>query len=136
MAATMAHPRLLAVSVLAGVLALSILLLTTPGKALASHEDCTLVAEAPTSYYGVATITSGSVDCASPKTTIRFSIALTRDGSLVDSGERRCHRAATCWSYLLADDPPGDQRWCTLVSARVGSHTLAEVVRCEEGSLI
>ena len=101
------------------------------GSASAAQVDCTLTAEAPSSYYGIDTITSGSVDCATAKNTILFSIVLTRDGAVADSGQRRCHKASTCWSYLLADDPPGDQVWCTRVGARVGSHTLSEVSRCE-----
>jgi hypothetical protein len=91
-----------------------------------------LTATAPSSYYGIAAITSGSVDCTSSKNVLRFSILLTRDGSLVESNERTCHKAPTCWSYLVHDDTAGDQVWCTQVSARVGSHSLAVITRCEE----
>jgi hypothetical protein len=101
------------------------------GTASAAHEDCVLTADAPSSYYGIDTITSGSVDCGTAKNTILFTIVLTRDGAVADSGQRRCHKASTCWSYLLADDPPGDQVWCTRVVARVGSHSLSEANRCE-----
>jgi hypothetical protein len=102
------------------------------GPAAAAHQDCTLSATAPSSYLGTAVITSGSVDCASTKSVLRFSIALTRDGSLVSAHERTCHKASTCWSYIFADDPPGDQLYCNTVLARVGSHSLPATTRCEE----
>jgi hypothetical protein len=105
--------------------------LVSPGKAEAGHQDCTLSATAPSSYYGIAAITSGSVDCASSKNVLRFSIMLTRDGTLVATNERTCHKAATCWSYLVEDDSAGDQVWCTQVSARVGSHSMTAITRCE-----
>jgi hypothetical protein len=105
--------------------------LFSAGSAAGAAGDCTLSATEPSSYYGIATITSGSVDCASAKNVLRFSITLTRDGTVVDSHERTCHKAATCWSYSLVDDPAGDQVWCTRVSARVGSSPLAELTRCE-----
>jgi hypothetical protein len=66
------------------------------------------------------------------KNTIRFSIVLTRDGAVVDSSERTCHKAASCWSYLLENDSPGDQVWCARISARVGPHTVGTLARCEE----
>lgn len=127
----LSRPRVLLLGALGAALALTVLLASRPAQAPAAS-DCTLVAEAPTSYYGVATITSGSVDCASAQNTLRFFITLTRDGTVAASGERRCHKASTCWSYLIADDPAGDQTWCTTVSARVGSQTLAGVTRCEQ----
>jgi hypothetical protein len=77
-------------------------------------------------------ITSGSVDCTTRKNVIRFSISLTADGNLFGASERTCHKAATCWSYVFENDPAGDQRYCSTVSARVGSHSLAPVTRCEE----
>jgi hypothetical protein len=43
------------------------------GSAAAGRTDCTLTANAPASYYGVAVITSGSVDCPAVKNVIRFS---------------------------------------------------------------
>jgi hypothetical protein len=130
MVSTVPRPSLL----IAGGLALAavVLLLSTPGRSAAAHQDCALSATAPSSYYGVAAITSGSVDCSASKNVLRFSIVLTRDGSVAASGERTCHKAATCWSYLVEDDAPGDQLWCTHVSARVGSHSLAAVSRCEQ----
>jgi hypothetical protein len=107
-----------------------------PGSAAGAHGDCALTTTPPSSYYGVATITSGSVDCTTAKNVLRFTIALTMDGQVVDSGERTCHKATTCWSYLIQDDPAGDQLWCTIVSARIGSHALSSVTRCEsDGSL-
>jgi hypothetical protein len=124
------QPSALALVVVGLGLALAALLIWQ-SDALAAHADCTLVAEAPGSYYGVDTITSGSIECAARQNTIRFSIVLTRDGSVAASGERTCHKASSCWSYLIADDPAGDQVWCTRVSARVGSHSLAPVTRCE-----
>jgi hypothetical protein len=116
---------------LVAALALAVPAVAVPGTAAGAHDDCVLTAEAPSSFYGIDTITSGSVDCAGAKNTIVFSIVLTRDGSVAASGQRRCHKSATCWSYLVADDPPGDQLWCTHVSARIGSHSLAAVSRCE-----
>jgi hypothetical protein len=101
------------------------------GPAAGAGGDCTLSATEPASYYGIATIASGSVDCTSTKNVLRFSITLTRDGTVVDSHERTCHKAATCWSYSLVDDPAGDQVWCTRVSARVGSSPIGELTRCE-----
>ena len=105
-------------------------------QATAAHDDCALTADAPASYYGIGTIMSGSIDCATAKSVVRFSIALTMDGALVASGERTCHKAASCWSYLVEDDPAGDQTWCTRVSARVGSHAVGAVTRCESGDAI
>jgi hypothetical protein len=58
------------------------------------------------------------------------------NGTVAAAGERTCHKAVTCWSYLVSDDPAGDQTWCTLVSARVGSHSTGEVSRCETGDAI
>jgi hypothetical protein len=109
----------------------ALLLLMRPG-ASAAAPDCLLTVNAPGSYYGIAAITSGSVDCATRKNTLRFSIVLQRDGVVVDSGERTCHKAVTCWSYLVHDDEDGDQRWCATVGARVGSQSLAPVTRCED----
>jgi hypothetical protein len=100
--------------------------------AAAGHENCALSSTAPSSYLGTAVITSGSVDCTTAKNVIRFSITLTADGSLVETSERTCHKAKTCWSYVFENDPPGDQRYCSTVSARVGSHSLAPVTLCEE----
>jgi hypothetical protein len=134
----MAHshspPRALVVAAaLVGALAALLLFDVTPS---AAAPDCALTAEAPASYYGIAAITSGSVDCASRKNVLRFSIVLQRDGVTVESGERTCHKASTCWSYLIHDDEEGDQRWCTTVSARVGSQSIAPATRCEEDPLL
>ena len=107
-------------------------LITTAQTASASHGDCTLSSTAPSSYLGTAVISSGSLDCAATMNVLRFSIVLTRDGSVATSSERTCHKAATCWSYVFDDDAPGDQRYCSTVSARVGSHSLPAVTRCEE----
>jgi hypothetical protein len=112
-------------------LALASAALLAPATASAAHEDCALVANAPSSYYGVDTITSASIECASPKKTIHFTMALLRDGVVVATSDRTCHKRADCWSYLVADDPPDDQVWCTRASARVGSHSVGEVTRCE-----
>jgi hypothetical protein len=101
-------------------------------QAVAAHEDCTLSGTAPSSYLGTAVITSGSVDCATSKNVIRFSISLTANGNPVDMSDRTCHKASTCWSYVFEDDPPGDQRYCSTVSARVGSHSLPAVTHCED----
>jgi hypothetical protein len=128
---TLRRPTTAGSWLLALALALAALFLTKPEQAIAAHDDCTLSSTAPSSYGGIAAITSGSVDCTMAKNVMRFSIVLMRDGTVVDSNERTCHKAATCWSYLVEDDPPGDQVWCTRVSARVGSHSLAAVTRCE-----
>jgi hypothetical protein len=127
---TFRRPKTL-VLVLALVLAFSALLMTSQ-SASASHDDCALSATAPSSYLGTAVISSGSVDCAASKNVLRFSIVLTRDGSVAVTSERTCHRTATCWSYVFDNDPPGDQRYCSTISARVGSHSLPAVTRCEE----
>jgi hypothetical protein len=131
MVRSLGHPQKLAVALFVLVLALAALVARAE-PAAASHGDCTLSATAPSSYLGTAVITSGSVDCASTKSVLRFSIALTRDGSPVSAHERTCHKASTCWSYIFADDPRGDQRYCNTVSARVGSHSLPATTSCEE----
>jgi hypothetical protein len=105
----------IALSALAGLAAAGV------QDAGAAHEDCVLSSEAPASYLGTAVITSGSVDCTARKNVIRFAITLTADGSPVGTSERTCHKASTCWSYVFEDDPPGDQRYCSTVSARVGA---------------
>jgi hypothetical protein len=119
--------------VLALAVALAALLVAAPQKAAAAHEDCTLSAFAPGAYAGIFATASGSVDCATTKNVIRISIVLTRDGSFVDSTERTCHKRADCPTYLLVNDPPGNQVWCSTTSARVGPHAYPEVTRCETG---
>ena len=104
--------------------------------AAAGHDNCALSSTAPSSYLGIAVITSGSVDCTTAKNVIRFSITLTADGSLVSTRERTCHKATTCWSYVFENDAPGDQRYCSTVSARVGSHSLGSVTRCEDDAAL
>jgi hypothetical protein len=121
MVGTFWRPRALALALAAVVLAFAALVIRT---ASASHDDCVLSSTAPSSYLGTAVISSGSVDCATRKSVLRFSVAMT--------SERTCHKAATCWSYAFDNDPAGDQRYCSTVSARVGSHSLAPVTRCEE----
>ena len=133
MAHSLSAPRVL-VSAAGLVAALAVLAFSATPSAAAP--DCTLTVNEPASYYGIAAITSGSVDCASRKNTLRFSIALQRDGATVESGERTCHKAATCWSYLIHDDAAGDQRWCVTVAARVGSQSLAPVTSCEDDPLL
>lgn len=131
MAGTFRRPQALAL-VLA-VLALAFAgLLTAVQAASASHDDCTLSSTAPSSYRGTAVISSGSVDCATSKSVVRLSIMLTRNGNVAITSERTCHKASTCWSYVFDNDPAGDQRYCSIVSARVGSHSLPAVTRCEE----
>ena len=98
--------------------------------------DCGLIVDAPASYYGIAVITSASVECATAKNTLRFSMTLTRDGAVVGTSERTCHKRPDCWSYVLVDDAPGDQTWCTTATARVGSVMLPPLTRCEtDGAL-
>jgi hypothetical protein len=123
------HPAPVLAAVACALAAAAVLL--SAGSAAGASGDCSLSATEPSSYYGIATITSGSVDCSSTKNVLRFAITLTRDGTVVDSHERTCHKAATCWSYSLVDDPAGDQVWCTRVSARVGSSPIGELTRCE-----
>jgi hypothetical protein len=129
MAGTFWRPRAFALALAALVLAYATLVTQT---ASASHDDCVLSSTAPSSYLGTAVISSGSVDCATRKGVLRFSVVLTRDGNVTMTSERTCHKAATCWSYVFDNDPPGDQRYCSTVSARVGSHSLPAVTRCEE----
>jgi hypothetical protein len=130
MVRTLSRPQVLVLAAL--TLALAAFVVARAQTASAAHDNCALSSTAPSSYLGTAVITSGSVDCATARNVIRFSITLTADGGFVGASERTCHRATTCWSYVFADDPPGDQRYCSTVSARVGSHSLAAVTRCEE----
>jgi hypothetical protein len=125
--------RVAAAALLAGSAAL--LLLSRPDASPAAP-DCASTANIPASYYGIGAIASGSVDCAARTNTLRFSIVLQRDGVTVESGERTCHKAIGCWSYLVHDDEGGDQRWCVTVGARIGSQSLAPVTRCEEDPLL
>jgi L,D-peptidoglycan transpeptidase YkuD (ErfK/YbiS/YcfS/YnhG family) len=63
---------------------------------------------------------------------VRFSIVLTRNGNVAITSERTRHKATTCWTYVFDNDRAGNQRYCSTVSARVGSHSLVPVTRCEE----
>jgi hypothetical protein len=123
-------PQTLAFVFITLTLAFTALVASAP-IASGSHDDCTLSSTAPSSYLRPAVILSGSVDCATTKSVVRFSIVLTRDGNVATTSERTCHKAATCWSYVFDNDPVGDQRYCSIVSARVGSHSLEPVSRCE-----
>lgn len=113
------------------VLALGAMVLLAPGRATAAHEDCTLVVNPPGNYGNIFAISSASVECASVKRVIHLSLVLTVDGTIADSSDRTCHRRADCPTYVIVNDAPGDQVWCTTASARVGGHSLGPVTRCE-----
>jgi hypothetical protein len=115
-----------------GLLALAMLVPGRIESATAAHADCTLGLFGPTLDYGIYASASGSVDCSTRKNVIHFSIVLTRDGAVVDNESSTCHKAASCWNYVLVNDVAGPQRYCATVSARVGSHDLAPLTRCEE----
>ena len=136
MVRTLARPQTLGLAVLALALALTALSLARSDVAGAAHNDCTLSLFGPASSYGIYASTSGSVDCATRKNVIHFSIVLTSDGSVVDSEDSTCHKAATCWNYAIVNDPPGDQRYCSTVSARVGPHSVGTLTRCEEDATL
>jgi hypothetical protein len=119
------------VGVVALGLALAALGVARPTAVGAAHFDCTLSSGAPVPYAGIMVIASGSVDCATTKNVMRTLVVLTRDGSFLESSDRTCHKAATCPTYMILNDPPGDQVYCSQVSGRVGPHSLAEPARCE-----
>lgn len=121
----------LALCVLALAVALAALLVAAPQKAAAAHGDCELRAFAPGALYGIYASTSASVECATAKNVIHISIVVTRDGSFIESTDRTCHKRADCPTYMIVNDPPGDQTWCSTVSARVGPHAYPTVTRCE-----
>lgn len=113
------------------MLALGATVLLAPGRASAAHEDCALVVNPPVNYGNIFALSSASVECASVKRVIHFSLVLTVDGTIADSSDRTCHRRADCSTYTVVNDGPGDQVWCTTASARVGGHSLGPVTRCE-----
>jgi hypothetical protein len=131
MVTCLTHRRPLALDALALAVALAALLVAAPQKAAAQHEDCTLRAFPPGPYAGIMTTSSTSVECATVKNVIHISLVLTRDGVFVDSSDRTCHKRADCPTYTIVNDPPGDQVWCSTVSARVGPHAYPEVTLCE-----
>jgi hypothetical protein len=100
-------------------------------RASAAHEDCALVVNPPVTYGNIFAISSAEITCGSVKRTIHFTMSLTVDGTLADSSDRTCHKRADCWSYVLANDAPGDQVWCTTASARIGGHAIGPITRCE-----
>ena len=113
------------------VLVLGATVLLAPGRASGAHEDCALVVNPPVNYGNIFAISSASVECASVHRVIHLSLVLTVDGAIADSSDRTCHRRADCPTYVIANDAPGDQVWCTTASARVGGHALGPVTRCE-----
>jgi hypothetical protein len=76
------------------------------------------------------------VICASVKRTIHLTMLLTVDGATVGTSDRACHRRADCWSYVLANDAPGNQLWCTTAGARIGGHSLGPITRCEQDETV
>jgi hypothetical protein len=71
------------------------------------------------------------VECASVQRVIHLSLVLTVDGAIADSSDRTCHKRSDCPTYVIVNDDPGDQVWCTTASARVCGHALGLVMRCE-----
>lgn len=123
-------PRALAAAAIA--CALAVMLGSTAGTASAGHEDCALTSGAPISFYGSANaLATATIECGTIKNWIRVSLVLTRDGTVVDTSDRTCHKRSDCWTYLVVPDPPGDQVWCAHASGRVGSHAIAEITYCE-----
>jgi hypothetical protein len=113
------------------VLALGATVMLAPGWAAGAQEDCALVVNPPGNYGNIFAISSASVECASVQRVIHLSLVLTVDGTIADSSDRTCHRRADCPTYVIVNDAPGDQVWCTTASARVGGHSLGPVTRCE-----
>jgi hypothetical protein len=111
--------------------AVAVTLVAAPG-ASGGHEDCTLTSGAPILFYGTPdAFTTATVECGSVKNWIRVSLVLTRDGTVVDTSDRMCHKRSDCWTYVIAQDPPGDQTWCAHASGRIGPHTIPEITFCE-----
>jgi hypothetical protein len=128
-------PRAFAATAIAS--ALAVMLGSTAGTASASHEDCALTSGAPISFYGSPNaLATATVECGTVKNWVRVSLVLTRDGTVVDTSDRMCHKRSDCWTYLVAPDPPGDQVWCAQASGRVGSHAIAEIKYCETSTEI
>lgn len=125
------RPAAVGLGVLAFAAAVAALVLVGAGPAHSATADCAIGAQAPVTYGGTFTITSASVDCSSAQNVSRIGIVLTMDGTVMSDSERTCHKTASCQTYALVNDPPGDQRWCNTVSARVGPHSLAPVTLCE-----
>jgi hypothetical protein len=117
------HVLMLAAAVAAALAAL-------PATSAAGHADCSLRLEGPALDAGIYATAYGEIVCGTAKNTIRFTITMTRDGTTTDAVVVTCHRDVDCWSYVLENDSPGDQLWCTTVSARVGPHSVAPVTRC------
>jgi hypothetical protein len=113
------------------VLVLGAIVLLAPGRASAAHEDCSLVVNPPVNYGNIFAISSASVECGSVKRVMHLSLVLTVDGTIADSSDRTCHKRADCPTYVIVNDAPGDQVWCTIASARVGGHAFGPVTRCE-----
>jgi hypothetical protein len=90
-----------------------------------------LVVNPPANYGNIFAISSASVECASVKRVMHLSLILTVDGMIADPSDRTCHRRADCPTYVIVNDAPGDQVWCSTASARVGGHALGPVTRCE-----
>jgi hypothetical protein len=113
------------------VLVLGAMVVLAPGRASAAHEDCALVVNPPVNYGNIFAISSASVECASVQRVMHLSLVLTVDGTIADSSDRTCHKRADCSTYVIVNDAPGDQVWCTTASARVSGHAFGPVTRCE-----
>jgi hypothetical protein len=111
--------------------AVAVTLVAAPG-ASGGHEDCTLTSGAPVPFYGSANaFTTATIECGSFKNWIRVTLVLTRDGTVADTSDRMCHKRSDCWTYVFAQDPPGDQTWCAHASGRIGPHSIPEITFCE-----
>jgi hypothetical protein len=97
---------------------------------VAGHSDCNLDLTGPSLDAGIYALSYGEIVCSTAKNTIRLRMTLTRDGTTTDDVVTTCHKDVDCWNYVIENDSPGDQFWCTTISARVGPHNVAPITRC------
>jgi hypothetical protein len=116
------------VLILAAVVAATVAAL--PPASVAGHADCSLRLEGPALDAGIYALSYGEIVCGTVKNTIRLRMTMTRDGTTTDDVVTTCHKDADCWNYVIENDAPGDQLWCTTISARVGPHNVAPITRC------
>lgn len=109
------------------------LLVSSSARSKPASDDCALAAYVFV-YYGGDTEAQGRVECSSQKAWIGVSAVVTRDGTLIASGEHRCRKATRCRiTFAPLPDPDGDQRWCVDVTGEIqGGLALGSRTFCEE----
>ena len=119
--------------VLFAAAATSLALLSCGVAGATAQQNCSVEAHPPTLYAGMV-FGAGRVVCSTPANKIVITVALERDGAEVARGTRRdCRKTTVCWNTVgaIANDEPGDQTWCSRVSASAGGTFLGEVRACE-----